>query len=231
MVQQIRYRSEDETRLREKAVTWLRHTYPGHRIIHELNLDRGDQRLDLAAVSSEQIVLVELKSDSDVTVRLPDQLRAALSVGDLVWVAAGVHHETDLVRSSALPHMVGLRIESADGLCSTPIQVKARRSILDPTPILVSPHAARPNFPDPRALARLLWVDELTSCLGHAGFATRGSNHASLVQKAVTELTGRELKQWVCAALRARTFANADAPIPLIVEKAPNGWGRPKIAA
>lgn len=80
--------SEAEERIRAKAEVWLRQRVPDARIIHELVLEQGGSRIDLAAVTSDMIVAVEIKSERDVLDRLNSQLEAAMKVADHVILAA-----------------------------------------------------------------------------------------------------------------------------------------------
>ena len=68
-------RSSEELEMRALIVPELRKRYPSARIIHELPLRYSTNRIDLAAVTEDEIVTVEIKSSRDVVDRLERQLR------------------------------------------------------------------------------------------------------------------------------------------------------------
>ena len=78
--------SEAEKEIREAAVQRLRELRPEARIIHELKVFHGQNRVDLAVVSPDEIILVEIKSQKDNLARLQDQANAchALSNHSLI---------------------------------------------------------------------------------------------------------------------------------------------------
>lgn len=78
--------SEAEERIRAKAEAFLRRTYPDGRVIHELMLEQGGGRIDLATVTPAKIVIAEIKSERDVLTRLADQVRGAVKISREVYV-------------------------------------------------------------------------------------------------------------------------------------------------
>lgn len=84
--------SEAEERIRVKAVAALRRLYPDARIIHELVLEQGGIRLDVAAVTPDQLIVVEIKSERDVLKRLTDQINRSREVAQGVWVVVAPKH-------------------------------------------------------------------------------------------------------------------------------------------
>ena len=73
--------------MRNLVVERLRVRWPSARIIHELPLRYSRNRLDLAAVTHDEIVGVEIKSSRDVSDRLEAQLRAFAPVCTRLIVA------------------------------------------------------------------------------------------------------------------------------------------------
>jgi hypothetical protein len=81
----------EEEKMRRLVVAELRKRWPDARIVHELPLFAmsGGQRrrIDLAAITANEIVVVEIKSGRDVLDRLEAQIRAFLPVASRVIVA------------------------------------------------------------------------------------------------------------------------------------------------
>ncbi len=207
--------SAAEERLRYKAEALLRKASPTGRIVHELVMDRGSNRLDLASVEVDRIVAVEIKSDVDVLDRLADQLTTAHRCAHQVWVVSGVRH-ADSVHD---------RLKSLGSPCCHTAHY-FETSELGPLEVYRWRHPYRDQPPDPRSLARLLWVAEWQEALAAAGFKP-DTAHDRLCRQAIEELTGRDLRRWVCAHLRARRFPRADAPIAIQLEQRPGGWKQP----
>jgi 16S rRNA G966 N2-methylase RsmD len=80
-------RSSEELEMRALIVPELRRRYPTARIIHELPLRYSARRIDLAAVTEDAIVAVEIKSSRDVIDRLEAQLRAFNPICQNMYVA------------------------------------------------------------------------------------------------------------------------------------------------
>jgi len=83
-------RGSAEQAIRAAAVELARSYWPSARIVHELNIENGSNRADLAVVGEEQLILIELKSERDTLDRLLDQIRAYQMVAHHVVV---VGHE------------------------------------------------------------------------------------------------------------------------------------------
>jgi hypothetical protein len=69
-------RSSAESEIHEAVVARLRLLLPEARIIHELNVDEGKSRVDVAAVTRNRLVFAEIKSEKDKPDRLARQLHA-----------------------------------------------------------------------------------------------------------------------------------------------------------
>lgn len=89
--------SAAEERIREKAVAAMRRRWPSARIVHELQLEQGGIRIDLAAVSEDFLALAEIKSERDVLKRLPAQISRAMAVADEVWIVIAAKHEKGII--------------------------------------------------------------------------------------------------------------------------------------
>src|SRR5207237_1641615 len=84
--------SAAEERIRAKAEVMLRATFPDARIVHELVLQQGGVRIDLAAITPDRLVCVEVKSERDVLARLPEQVAAMRRVCDAWCVVTAEKH-------------------------------------------------------------------------------------------------------------------------------------------
>jgi hypothetical protein len=180
-----------EERIRTKAEAALREAWPAARIIHELVVAQGGCRIDLAAVTEDRIIAVEIKSERDVLTRLERQLRESRRIADCVIVVAADKHlakvrpiagwldccgEDDVAR--CLRHEIRRALE---GTCNSPARLA------------------------------MLWAEELRLVAGTGPKATRSYS----IRHASDYLTGSEVRRRVCAALRARGFPRADPPVAL----------------
>lgn len=183
--------SEAEERIRAKCEAALRQQFPDARIIHELVVQQGSCRLDLAAVTPSRIILVEVKSERDVLTRLPRQVKEARRVSDLFRAVVTDKH-LDKSRQVA-------------GWLETVTEDEFIRSI-------GSSYATKQLLTTPiNAPARLamLWADELR-IVAECGLK---ANRSDCIFKASEFFTGSELRRRICAALRARSYPRADPPI------------------
>lgn len=184
--------SEAEERIRMKAEAALRVAFPDARIIHELVVRQGSCRLDLAAVTEQRLILVEIKSEKDVLTRLEKQAKEARAVADGFKVCVADKHldkareitrwtdtcaEADIERE--IVHGSYFQRQVMQGLCNAPARLD------------------------------MLWANELRIV---AQSGPKASRSASIL-RASDSLTGSEVRRRVCAALRAREFPRADAPI------------------
>lgn len=187
--------SDAERYLRDLAVDRLRSLMPNARIIHELNVDVGQCRVDLAAVTASRIVMVEIKSRKDKLDRLKEQVRRFMPACH----ALAVCYASERWNWSAINAAGGF------GFDHWPDD-KASGWTIDQW------HRNRP--PSTNALLELLWQAELESEAFRAGVATRKRIPRDGLKRALWEnLTGLQIVEAVCRQLRARTFAEADSPI------------------
>ena len=182
--------SDAEEALRVAVEAWMRRRWPASRIVHELVLDAGTTRIDLASVGDEELRLVELKSAKDVLKRLPGQIRAATECAHEVWVAIDAKQ---LDKFNAMKDAekgvrwwgVGLLV-LRDGVLSETWQATNAQ-------------------PDPRRVVQLLWSDEMRTHL------IDSNNQVNMIRRAVDEYGLRHIMRKVCLALKARPFPRADA--------------------
>lgn len=199
-----------EERIRAKAEALLRQHFPEARIIHELVLQQGGVRIDLAAVSPSHIAAVEIKSERDVVKRLPAQIEAAMRVADLFAVCITEKHADKVVASHhpkrdgqiRLPWRANLLVEQGDGFNTyfTDFAHGMARRLRDT------------RLCNPADRLEMLWADELR-------VISRSRLSRQPAKQLICEtMTGREIREAVCSALRARHFPRADPALPWIVE-------------
>ena len=206
-----------EERIRKLAVASMRRRWPEARIVHELQLEQGGIRIDLAAVSPDFLALAEIKSERDVLKRLPAQVRRSIAVADEVWIVVAEKHAqavADMRSSYATGEDEAARSkrwEVAEALRGARVLVERPHGALEMDTWSMR---ERPNTPDPRRRFDLLWRDEMASALGrHFGGAAIPSaklTRSAMTALAIEHMTGRELRRAVCAQLRDRSFPRAD---------------------
>lgn len=215
--------SNAEERLREKAVDELRRVWPGARVVHELMMEQGGNRLDLAAITGDHLAIVEIKSERDVFDRLRAQLRSALPVARTVWLVIAAKHRTrvELMQEPTLPGSKKWIEREVRGR-------KYTQQVSEPNPDYIEElrhcwifvedgdglqrlHQPYHRYDDldPRALLWMLHAAELQAITSLGSRATR----KTMQRHALEHLTGRQIRRAVYGALRTRTFPRADAPI------------------
>ena len=179
--------SAAEERIRTKAEAMLRRAFPDARVIHELVLRQGGCRIDLAAVTPDRLICVEVKSERDVLDRLPDQVEAMRRVCDAWCCVTAAKHLDECRRIAGWLHgfdeddlrHASLWRRALEGTCNAPARLD------------------------------MLWADELRWIAG-----TKAARWPCIIS-ASDSMTGAQVRRAVCAALRAREFPRADAPLPL----------------
>ncbi len=197
--------SEAENDIWEAVVQRLRTLLPTARIIHELNVEQGTVRADIAAVSVDTLYLFELKSARDKLHRLPAQIQlfrpvchGLVVVADKKWCggAAG-YPNCDAAKIMAFHHLPSSHLwrwpEPADRFA------------------LNCWRLPRPTPPWGHRMLRLLWADELRQECRAAGLAVNSKTTGRDAALSLAHhLTGADLTRAVCRQLRQRTFAQAD---------------------
>ena len=219
--------SEAEVRIRDKAVALLREALPDARIIHEFAL--GGVRMDLAAVTPDTIVLVEIKSERDKLDRLPDQVRWASALGGEVWVCYHEKWKDDIAkRCQSQDTSVKIELKAVNGYThpDNPLYIPALSGC-----VLLSETADTPLTPDRwtrdprdrrhrqdsfdnRRLLDLIHKPELLALSKPHGGKSRMSS-CDLTRLCHEHMTGAEIRKGVLAHIRAHHFFWADPPIPL----------------
>lgn len=198
--------SQSERDIRDAVVARARQLWPGARIIHELNVEHGSTRADVAAVTPDQLILFEIKSERDKLHRLSAQLRSFGPVAHAVIVAA---HEK-WCGGSTLPNgdvgpIIGFAGHGELWRYPEPEGKFGLRYWHEPHTF---------HRPWAHRMLRLLWTDELRHVAAESGVKTTGTTPGyKLADQLALHLPGRDVELAVCRALRQRQFAEADAPV------------------
>jgi len=180
--------SQAEARIRAKAEALLRSAWPDARIIHEFDL--GGVRLDLAAVTEDRLILLEIKSELDTLSRLERQVNFGLRIGCPVIVCYAAKW-AEAIRSLSFEGRWRVEwLEEGDGPFALPHPMR-----------LSEAHDRWDN----RSLMWLLLKPELFALA--KPFGAKSKHTVPELQRIAHEnLTGREIRRGVMAALRARRF-------------------------
>jgi hypothetical protein len=229
--------SAAEERIRAKAEAQLRREFPDARIIHELNMQWGGIRLDLAAVRPDGLTLVEIKSERDVLKRLASQIEAARKVTGDVRVYVAEKHRAGMIDA----HREHLHDKDGHTIVDW-VERKGggRAGVYQPNPAFVPglsrcrvqietddgfawsremdanwwPRTVLEHVADGQALLELLWAEELAQLLCDARLGAPPRANRTLMKRiAIEDMSLRQIRRGVCAALRARIFARADAKL------------------
>lgn len=216
--------SAAEERIRAKAEAYLRANYADARIIHELVLDQGGCRIDIAAVGIDYIAVVEVKSEKDVLTRLPDQVRAAVKVSNRVTIcvaekkAAGVKAMAEQYLDEKIVTRQGPNGEARSWhYAKNPVYVREidrKCFVMVEQPDGELRGESMGYFRDwilnPQDLLAMLWADELRAVCYDLGVGPK-STRTNCIKLACDMLSGREVRRRVCRELRSRPFPRADA--------------------
>jgi hypothetical protein len=216
--------SEAEERIRAKVEAALKAEFPDARIVHELKIDGGLVRLDLAAVRADGLTLVEIKSERDVLKRLASQLRAAHKITGDVRVYATEKHRAELLAAESASagfewdetRRIGRSIPNPGHipqLSRSRVRIETDQGFANLREMHDSwwPRMVMGHIADPRALVELLWRDELAALLCNAQVSPgKRPTREPMKRLALEHMTGRQIRLGVCAALRGRPFARAD---------------------
>lgn len=185
--------SAAERYLRDLAVARLRVLMPDARIVHELNVETGKCRVDLAAVAPDRLVFVEIKSRKDTLDRLPNQCRVfkpachrlVVAYASERWDVGAIYRATNY----------GCDVWPEDGAARWDLG-----SCFHP--------------PNTSAMLNLLWRDELWHEATRAGLQPhKRDSRSPLMNRLWNGLTGAEVVAAVCRQLRGRPMAEGDPPI------------------
>lgn len=220
-------RSSAEVEIRDAVVKRFRELWPNARIIHEMNVEHGSSRADVVAVQPDRLWICEIKSERDKLDRLAGQIRDFGPACHGLIVAA---HERWIKKSPG-----DRKHKPARGNSPAYEYTETPPSPLDiatagcsrfvtwcyPEPSSLSPsewsvHSFDEKVPWPYRMLSLLWSDEIRAVAAeHRVQCTSRTPGYKLTPDLSPLLTGREIERAVCKHLRARPFAEADAPIEI----------------
>lgn len=192
-----RNRGYTEVELRALTDAWGRARWPDARVCHELVIDRGSFRLDVAFVSPQHLAIVEIKSGYDTMDRAIHQCAMARAAGCEAWLITDRRHDKDVRLVKFLLPSIGIAEAVDRGTIPRSLEVLAEPDLS------VGPH--------PEVMCSLLWVSELCAALRMSG--KKPATHRQLVARlaALDEATRIRL---VCQQLRGRdALWRADPPI------------------
>lgn len=218
-------RSAAEQEIRNAVVARLRQLRPSARICHEVNCGPwGPVRIDVVCVDITEIIAVEIKSERDVLKRAEKQLA---HMGLVAHHSILALHECHLVERETNPYAAhygrldGKHYRMAlpdglkrDGLIAWVYPEQQRGAEYDLGEGMWRHPEPRITLALPNTALHLLWRDEL-AWLCDLLQVPRGkkSNMSEMVRALWWHCTGAELTKGICAALRMRKFAEADAPV------------------
>jgi hypothetical protein len=220
------YRSSAEADVRDAVVARLRQSRPEARIIHEINCSTyGPTRIDVLAVSPDEIIAVEVKSAKDKLDRLPKQIASMKGCAHHVIAAL---HQKFLVEKSTNKWAAHFERDGHFYLRAVPPDIEAsgvsvwifpetRRAMMGVVEGGFD-HMASWQMPQrrfdnalPGSAIDILWRDEMAWLCGKLGIATgRRSTMTDMAAALRWNCSGRELTKGVCAALRSRHCVEAD---------------------
>lgn len=224
--------SSAELAIRDAVVPRLRQLFPEGRIVHELNTrGQGSSRIDLASISEDKVIAVEIKSEKDKLDRLGHQINDFTRCSDWLIVAAHRKHFADYREAGwrqDVPTRLQLNHDTAKVLhrCSVDgdvwcfpdtddERVDGRFSSDGVWPVARAYYGLRFG-PAPADLLNMLWADELRSeCARHGISAGSRRTIIEMIVDMCAVMTGRDIRRAVCRQLRARPFSEADDAVPL----------------
>ena len=214
-------RSAEELQMRALIVPRLRAEYPSARIIHELPLRYSSNRIDLAAVTEDAIISVEIKSSKDVADRLEAQLRSfqPISARMIVALAPVWNVKLPMLEKSfrggtfyAPQYTEAQEIIQRVGGAREIWTVDADAGLID-----VTDRGYRDSRPWLARMLHMLHVSELVEIAArHRCWSGKRPVHETLVAACHDLMTGREIVGAVCAALRSRSAFACNSDLPLI---------------
>lgn len=207
------HRSEAEEAIRAPVIKALRRMRPNARIMQEVNIDNGRNRVDVMAVDFAEIIMVEIKSERDKLDRLPVQLDA---------MRRSAHHVIAALHRKFMPD------EETEKWLSRPRLDDAPHDVLHwwapgAQDFAEAHHPAfvweEPNLEKsiqatlPHDALKLLHRDELARVCARSGIAIPPRANMMAMERGLRwGATGREITIGICRELRRRTWAAESDP-------------------
>lgn len=200
-----------EKPLRDAVDAWMRVRWPDARIVHELIMDRGSIRLDVAAITPDRLIVAELKSWGDTMGRSIHQTGMAFMAAQEVWLITDRRHRADIDMLQHLLPGLGVAHGSRLGPIESPHLAGERAVEIE---VCAEAQDTRSHAV---AQLSLLWVPELCDeALRHRIKFTKATNHTTLVSDMAERMVANDIRRAVCRQLRAREARwRADPAIPL----------------
>lgn len=174
--------------------------------MHEVVMDRGTVRADMAFVQPNHFVSIEIKSQYDDTTRLLQQVGMFRLASPEVWLICADRHRDDADLIKYLFPSIGVATTNVDRPTGTLPEQFEIEVVAEPLPFA----------PRLEAMLYLLWVAELADEARRARLLQGKTNpsHRNLVRRLLDKLTSEEILAAVCRQLRGRdAFWRADPPI------------------
>jgi hypothetical protein len=202
--------SAAERTMRDAVVPALREICPGSRIVHELNVDHGQCRVDIAAIQERALIFVEIKSGRDTLTRLPKQVELfERCCHQLIIVMDGKFfgpRYADQIKAIGEYHTGRSWWSWPRPDPDSPPYSRGKWHLRGALHLGVEPHAAR--------LLELLWRGELADeCARHRIAAGSRTTRWDMIRDMAWLMTGQEIAKAVCRQLRKRPMAEGDPPI------------------
>lgn len=208
--------SSDEREIRDAVAAWLRAEFRDGRVIHELNCGHGKNRIDVACVTMSKIISVEIKSKKDSLKRLPAQINAFRECSHtVIAVCDEKFFEEFDYHKGGTGFRKNKELRQAAGHTLTWCWPRPDGDGWERFGWILSDHH-RDEKPDTRALLVLLWTAELRAAAMDHGLGDKGVKRMpgyKLAKLLWSELSGSQIEDAVCKALRQRKFAEADDAI------------------
>lgn len=203
--------SDAEKELREAVISHVHAELPDYRVIHEL--PAGGCRADLAAISEQRVILIELKSSRDVTKRAEQQMKTFTRLAHKAILVA------DIKFFDRKPYNDGR------ARCAAPPELTFARSDLwiypRPPDSDVGAGGYYPwrlnNFheiePQAQHFLHLMFREEMVEeATAHGVEFKKNLRMWDIARLMTLSMTGQQIKSAVCRQLRRRKVLYGDDP-------------------
>lgn len=202
------YRSSAEGEVREAVVARLRELSPNARIIHEINVSTyGPNRIDVLAVTPNDIMAVEVKSSKDKLDRLPAQIASMRRCSNHVFAALHEKHLPSLSIGAMVPD------EARGAIVWAFPRIERKGHVQCGAEWAARDRWVKPKACLPSTAIEILWRDELVQICASLGVRTSKLTMEEAIDIIVWRMTGEQITRAVCAALRSRRCVEADPEI------------------
>lgn len=205
------YRSPAEGEIRDAVVNQARRWRPGARILHEVNILDGRNRVDLMLVDRSELTLVEIKSERDKLDRLSDQVNA---------MRRCAHHTAVALHRKFMPPVEDTRAPRIEGLHHDVLHwwyptAQDMAEAHHPAFTWREPDLSSSlQIPLPNDALGILWRDELLDlCHALAVPVGKRPNMRELIASLRWQRSAGIITKGICWALRRRESLEADAAI------------------